>query len=99
MAKQRMCRARRSEAELTPVAVHQWSGGAVLRGGVRRRWSWHGGCRRRGPSPTPQGKRDEGEVRTKEDEKGRGERRTEWPDGSGVSREIGEGGGGVLERG
>jgi hypothetical protein len=57
---------------LTPVAARRWSGGVALRGGGRLRWSWHGGHRRRGPSPAPRGKREEGEVRTKEGEKGNG---------------------------
>jgi hypothetical protein len=42
-AEWQMDRTRRAEAGLTPVAARRWSGGAALRGGVRRRWSWHGG--------------------------------------------------------
>jgi hypothetical protein len=36
-------RAMRAEAGLTQTATRRWGGGAALRGGVWRRWSWHGG--------------------------------------------------------
>jgi hypothetical protein len=65
-------RAMRAEAGLTQTAARRWGSGAVLRGGVRRRWSWHDACRRRGPSPAPWGFREEGEVGIKEGRIGAG---------------------------